>query len=169
MRQPCQYPCACVSFPVSQYSLTAPSNRQQRDVGQYKFLSGRAKLKEHRADIFTSLSEFLTARFSKVLDDPIIKAMSALDFRKWPTETKALENYGNQDIQLLFKAYQGFYDETTTEDEVIDQWCEIKSDIVSSPGLLLLSFHEMWSRMLVHDTERYLLVLRIVVFMLLLP
>ena len=77
--------------------------------------------------------------------------------------------YGNQDIKLLFEAYKGFYDNDTTVADVLEHWADIKMCIVSSPGLFSLGFHELWSRMLVHYTKEYLLVLRLIVFMLLLP
>ena len=44
----------------------------------------------------------------------------------------------------------------------------IDQEAVASHGLLSLKFQELWARMLVHSTESYLLVLRLVVFMLLL-
>ena len=52
---------------------------------------------------------------------------------------------------------------------VLEQWREMKEEIRKEPGLNLRNFHDLWPHMLVHYTDEYNLVLRLVAIALLVP
>ena len=124
--------------------------------------------------IIDALTEHLTSRFKKVLSDPVLMATVVFDYAKWPGADQ-LEGFGAAEIKLLFGKYKGLYTitESTTEADVLadvlSQWEEMKTTITTAPGLFALSFHALWARMLTKYSDKYPLVLRLVVVMLLIP
>ena len=56
-----------------------------------------------------------------------------------------------------------------TEEMVLEQWREMKEEIRKEPGLNLRNFHDLWPHMLVHYTDEYNLVQRLVAIALLVP
>ena len=132
---------------------------------------GRKSHKEDRIDVVDALTEHLTTRFKKVLDDPVLQAMGAFDHRRtWPSSKEILADSLNDEIALLYKTYNGFFDSNTeTEEMVLEQWREMKEEIRKEPGLNLRNFHDLWPHMLVHYTDEYNLVLRLVAIALLVP
>ena len=129
---------------------------------------GEPEYKKDRVAIINSLTEHLTSRFKKVLSNPVLMATVVFDHKKWPGVDQ-IEGFGTAEIKLLFGKYQGFYTESTTEDDVLSQWEEMKTEIYKAPGLVALSFHDLWARMLTKFSGDYPLVLRLVVVMLLIP
>jgi hypothetical protein len=68
------------------------------------------------------------------------------------------------------RAYYGhFFEADETEADVLEQWEAMKIEIGTSEGLMSLSFHELWARMLIQFSDQYALVLRLVVITLLIP
>ena len=153
--------------------LSAVSENNNADVlgtcQLYEGKEGRILLKADRLDIIEALVEHLTARFQKVLDNPILRAMSVFDHRKWPTDNEILKASYVEEIKLLFCNYKVFFDSTTTEAEVLEQWDDVKNEINQSPGLLSRKFNALWAHMLVHFLDEYPLVLRLVAIALLIP
>ena len=133
--------------------------------------AGRKSFSEDRAAIIDALSEQLTHRFLKVLDDPILQAMSVFDHRKWPSSADILANSFTDEIALLFNTYKAFFPPSTDLDAVQEQWKAIKKEINSEIGLSSRKFHDLWPHMLIHysDEDRYADILRIVVIALLIP
>ena len=52
---------------------------------------------------------------------------------------------------------------------VLEQWREMKEEISKERGLELRKFHDLWPHMLVHFSDEYNLVLRLVAIALLVP
>ena len=49
----------------------------------------------------------------------------------------------------LYSSFKIFYDEDEPLEDVLEQWQDMKMEIISSHGLINLSFHDLWARMLV--------------------
>ena len=112
----------------------------------------------------------LKDRFEKVLDDPILQAMGAFDHRKWPESKGILASSLNDEIVLLYQTYKGFFDTSTeTEEMVLEQWGELKEEIRKETGLTSRKFHDLWPHMLIHFSDEYNLILRLVAISLLVP
>lgn len=69
----------------------------------------------------------------------------------------------------LYSTFKIFYNEDEPLEAVLEQWHDLKIEIISSNGLMNLSFHDLWARMLVQFSDEYPLILRLVVIMLLIP
>ena len=130
---------------------------------------GRAHFKTDRAEVIDGLSDHLTTRFTKVLDNPVLQAMSLFDKRKWPSDKATLQESWHSELETLFDAYRIFFLDTTTADDVIEEWKQMAPEILESPGLMSRSFHDLWSHMLVSFSDEYPLVLRLAAIMLLVP
>ena len=75
----------------------------------------------------------------------------------------------NDAIELLFDTYKQFYEPTTSVAEILEQWREIKAETLEHEGLASRNFQDLWSHMLVHYTDEYLLVLILVAIALIIP
>jgi hypothetical protein len=128
-----------------------------------------ATFKQLRSDIIDALDKFLVSRFVKTLEDPILDAAKAFSHRHWPTSQAALQGMHNDAIKLLYSHYGHFFEADETEADVLEQWEAMKIEIGTSEGLMSLSFHELWARMLIQFSDQYALVLRLVVITLLIP
>ena len=136
--------------------------------------AGRKLFSEDRSAIIDALSEQLTDRFLKVLDDLILQAMSVFDHRKWPSSLDILLNSYTDEIALRsprFNTYKAFFPPSTDLDAVQQQWKAIKKEINGEIGLSSRKFHELWPHMLIHysDEDEYADILRLVVIALLIP
>ena len=131
--------------------------------------SGRNELKKNRILILDALISHLTARFGKVLDDPVLQAFAIFDKRQWPSDKEILKGYHKDEIELLYSKYQIFYTAEETLAHVQEQWEELKEEIRKSPGLMSRKFHDLWPHMLVNFSDEYPLVLRLVAISLLVP
>ena len=131
---------------------------------------GRIDFKNNREAILAELDENLTTRYQKVLDDPVIRSMAIFEHKKWPSSAEALKDFGTTELLLLYSTYKTFFESSETESLLLEQWEDMKREIVSGAGgLLTLKFHDLWARMLVHYSDEYPLPLRLVVIVLLLP
>ena len=111
---------------------------------------GREQLKSDRKQVLEALNHHLIDRYRKVLDNDILRSMTAFDHRHWPTRS-GLEGLYDLKIEVLYEAFQGFYQESETLENVLEQWNEMSTLIVESPGSLhLRKYHELWPHMLVH-------------------
>ena len=119
--------------------------------------------------VIDALTEHLTTRFKKVLDDPVLQAMGAFHHRNWPSSKESLADAFNDEISLLYKTYRGFFDASETEEMVLQQWREMKEEIRKEHGLESRKFHDLWPHMLVHFDDKYNLILRLVAVALLVP
>ena len=52
---------------------------------------------------------------------------------------------------------------------MLEQWAALKEEIRSNKGLMSRKYHQLWAHMLEHFSEKYPLVLRLVVIALLIP
>jgi hypothetical protein len=124
---------------------------------------------EDRTQTLSSLTEFLTSRFKKVLNDPILQAMGAFDHRKWHSTKAAISGQFSEQIELLYTTYKSFYEDDETLEMVQDQWEQIKLLIIENEGMMARKFHSLWAQMLIHYHEHFNLVLRLVAISLILP
>ena len=136
---------------------------------------GRLLVALDRTDVLEGLSSHLQSRFVKVLDNPAIHAYAIFDHRKWPemgspnTGTRLLlDAFGTPEVTLMYSRYKLFFIDASLP-VVLEQWKELKVEVISAPGLFNMKFGDLWPRMLTHFTEKYSFVLRLVVFMLLMP
>jgi hypothetical protein len=104
-----------------------------------------------------------------VLDDPILQAMSIFDHRKWPSSEEILGDSYTDEVELLFETYKGFFPLSTNIEAVQEQWKAIKMEINGTIGLSSRKFHELWPHMLIHYSEEFPDILRLVVIALLVP
>ena len=120
---------------------------------------GRTEFKKDRTAIIDALTDHLTTRFQKVLDNPILNAMAAFDHRYWPGEKDLLEEYCVEDMELLFNEYACFFDEgsSNAKADVLEQWAALKEEIRSNKGLMSRKYHQLWAHMLEHFSEKYYL------------
>ena len=131
--------------------------------------SGRVALKEDRKQTLAALNDHLIERFTKVLDDPVLLALTAFDHTKWPRSENLLDGLYDDSIEKLYNAYQRFYEPTETLEDVLEEWNEMIKEINKSDGLMLSKHHDMWPRMLVHSHNEYPLALRLVAISMLIP
>ena len=64
-------------------------------------------------------------------------------------------NEPNDAIALLFNNFKGFFEDSVTEAEVVEQWVKMKAEIKGSDGLMSRKFHDLWAHMLVHFHDEY--------------
>ena len=62
-----------------------------------------------------------------------------------------------------------YFSKKWTEEMVLEQWVALKEEIRKAPGLSSRKFHELWPHMLIHFSDEYPDVLRLVVIVLLIP
>ena len=130
---------------------------------------GELLVKEDRKTVLDALDRHFISRFQKVLDDPVLKAMSIFDHRYWPGDNDALKASYTAELELLYKSYIHFFDEGETLEDVRQQFETMVVEINSAPGLMATKFHDLWARILVQFSDEYNLVLRLVVISLLVP
>ena len=132
----------------------------------------QSQLTKERVDIIDSLDKFLVERFQQTLEDPVLDATVVFAHSRWPLDKQEVKKYGVEQVKVLYKNYGNFFtEEETVEgvDTVLEQFDLMKEFITTSPGLMSLSFHALWARMLTQFTDEYPLVLRLVVITLLIP
>ena len=129
----------------------------------------QSQLTNERTDIIDSLDKFLIERFQKTLEDPILDATAVFAHSRWPLDKEKVKKFGEEQVKVLYKNYGNFFTEEETEDTVLEQFELMKEFITTNPGLMGLSFHALWARMLTQFTDEYPLVLRLVVITLLIP
>ena len=130
---------------------------------------GRLSFKFDRKQVLDALNDHLIERFQKVLDNPVLKSMSAFDHRYWPPDGSDLTGVNDEQIGDLHEAFRGFFEESETKATLLEQWNEMQSAILKNPGLRGRRYHELWSHMLVHFHEEYPLPLRLVAIALIIP
>ena len=69
----------------------------------------------------------------------------------------------------VFKTYKMLFPESTELTDVQEQWKDIKMEINGNLGLSSRTFHELWQHMLIHFSDEYPDILRLVVIALLIP
>ena len=69
----------------------------------------------------------------------------------------------------VFKTYKMLFPESTELTDVQEQWKDIKMEINGNLGLSSRTFHELWPHMLIHFSDEYPDILRLVVIALLIP
>ena len=131
--------------------------------------SGRDLLKEDRKQTLSALDDHLIERYRKVLDDPVLLALTSFDHSKWPSSPSLLDGLYDENIETLYNAFKRFYEPTETLENVLEQWNAMTTEIRESTGLMLTKHHDLWARMLVHKHEEYPLALRLVAISLLIP
>jgi hypothetical protein len=130
---------------------------------------GRLSFKFDRKQVLDALNDHLIERFQKVLDNPVLKSMSAFDHRYWPPDGSDLTGVNDEQLGDLYGAFHGFFEESETKAAMLEQWNEMQSAILKNPGLWRRRYHELWSHMLVHFHEEYPLPLRLVAIALIIP
>jgi hypothetical protein len=130
---------------------------------------GRDLFKEDRKQVLNALDDHLIERFAKVLDDPVLLALSAFDHRLWANSESLLDGLYDDKIKEVYNAYARFYEPTETLEILLEQWNEMVLEINKSVGLKSLKHHDLWARMLVQFHDEYPLALRLVVISLLIP
>lgn len=130
---------------------------------------GRAMFKIDRKQVLESLNDHLIERYHKVLDNDVLKSLSAFDHRYYPSKSSSAEGVEDEKIEVLYKAFATFFDESETLETLLEQWNEMQQLIISTPGLMLRPYVDLWSHMLIHFHEDYPLPLRLVVIGLLIP
>ena len=123
----------------------------------------RKQLVSDRKQVLDALNEHLIERFQKVLDDPVLKSMSVFDNRFWPSDSSKLEGINDGQIEDLYEAFKGFFEEHEPVELVVEQWNELQSMIIDNVHLMNRKFHDLWPYVLVHFHNRYPLPLRLVV------
>jgi hypothetical protein len=122
---------------------------------------------DDRKTICDSLVEELNERYAKVLKHSVLEAFSVFENRGWPEDREKLEEFGINEIKLLYEHYRIFFTEPLND--VLDQWLDLKTEYLRTVGLRSRSFKELWPHMLTHYTAEFGLVLRLVAIMLLIP
>lgn len=135
----------------------------------FEIEQGRRLFAKDRAAILDALAEHLTERFNKVLDDPVLQAMGIFDHRNWPSDSDILKDMYLDEIKVLYSTYKRFFESTDDETELLDQWEQVKLCINKEAGLKSRKFHDLWAHMLLHWSDEYALVLRLVAIALLVP
>ena len=128
----------------------------------------RDKFEADRISVIDALNEDLTHRFVKVLSDPILGAFKVFDHRHWPVHETTLQDYGVDKITQLQEIYGEFLLDDM-ENELLDQWSDMKVTIMKSEGLRNRDFHDLWAQMLVQYNSHYTYVLRLVAIALMVP
>jgi hypothetical protein len=130
---------------------------------------GRAAFKVDRKQVIDALDRHLIERYQKVLDNNVLKSMSAFDHRYWPSAGSNLQGANDEQISDLYEAFKCFFEESETTMAVVEQWNDMQSVIASSRYLHNRRYHELWSHMLVYFHDTYPLPLRLVAICLLIP
>ena len=86
---------------------------------------GRTLFKVDRKQVIDGLDTHLIERYLKVLDNDVLKSISAFDHRYWPP-AGSLEGANDEQIEELYTAFKGFFDESETKEIVIEQWNEMQ-------------------------------------------
>jgi hypothetical protein len=123
---------------------------------------------EDRAVVLECLEEHVMSRFETVIADPVIQAFAVFDHRLWPSAEARLESYGNDEMKLLHKHYGQFFLDCK-EEELLNEWGEMKTLIMGTQSLRLGKYEELWPKMVVHYSSDFPHFLRLAVFMLLIP
>jgi hypothetical protein len=129
---------------------------------------GRIAFKNDRKQVIDGLDSHLIQRYLKVLENNVLKSMTAFDHRHWPP-AGSLEGANDGQIEDLYEAFKSFFDESETKAIVVEQWNDMQSMIASSPGLIARGYHDLWSHILIHFHSQYPLPLRLVAISLLIP
>ena len=131
--------------------------------------SGRESLKEDRKQTLSALNDHLIERYQKVLDDPVLLALTTFDHTKWPSSANLLDGLYDENIETLYNAFNRFYEPAETLEKVLEQFNEMTKEINESVGLKSRKHHDLWARMLVHSADEYPLALRLVAISMLIP
>jgi hypothetical protein len=118
------------------------------------------------------LAGALYERFSSLLSDPVVQAVSALNHKWWPDVDLAkakkakpdysqLDVHGVHQISVIIENYQKFFVDVTGK-QVVDEWISIKRVIAQRPTLTAMPFKRLWARMLSMFTAQFPLILRVV-------
>ena len=131
--------------------------------------AGRVQFKSDRKQVTGALTDHLIKRYKKVLDDPVLKNMTAFDHRFWPPDSSDLEGINDEQIGVLYEAFKVFFKDEETKDTAVEQWNDMQSAIIKAPALRSRKYYDLWSHMLIHFHEEYPLPLRLVAISLIVP
>ena len=87
---------------------------------------GRTLFKVDRKQVIDGLESHLIERYLKMLDNDVLNSMSAFDHRHWPP-AGSLEGANDEQIEELYTAFKGFFDESETKEMVVEQWNDMQS------------------------------------------
>ena len=114
------------------------------------------------------LAGALYERFSSLLSDPVVQAVSALNHKWWPDvdfakanpDHSQLDVHGVHQISLIIENYKKFFVDVTGK-QVVDEWISIKRVIAQKSTLTAMPFRRLWARMLSMFTAQFPLILRL--------
>ena len=126
--------------------------------GDLQLLGDGTDLAEHAESkkiVVDSLLDIFGNKFTKILENPVAKALVVFDHRLWTgLSPKDLAQYGHSEIKFLISHYSKFFDAAEAED-CLEQWDRLKLKVTGSDRLKNMAFGDLWPLLISQYTDNF--------------
>ncbi|XP_006814446.1 zinc finger protein 862-like [Saccoglossus kowalevskii] len=145
--------------------------RPQRNVDNHTQSKQQEAIKESKKAIELTV-QCIDNRFQDLVENEILKSTVIFDPAMWPTETEALEVYGDDEVKCLYSHFKQILEyRGCNEIDTLIEWTALKKIVrkIEQTEGQSLKYLDIWQRVMLVFGDNYKCILMLVKIVLLIP